>query len=71
MTDIDRRKLCFDSIVVRASGTNYNPMSIEAFLELHFDERIALIMGRRVRFFEGEKEVPVYDAVKSIRDARP
>jgi hypothetical protein len=70
MTEFDRRKLCFDSILVRAAGSNYNPMSIEAFLALHFDERIALIMGRRVRFFEGEKEVAVYDAVKSISDAR-
>lgn len=70
MSRIDHRKLCFDSILVRVTGSNYNPMSIQSFLALHFDERIALIMGRRVRFFEGEREVAVYDAVKSISDAR-
>ena len=70
MTRVDVRDLCFDAILVRVAGENYNPMSIEAFIALHVDERIALIMQRRLRFFAGEREVPVYDAVKSLSDAR-
>ena len=70
MTSVDLRDLCFDAILVRVTGENYNPMSIEAFIALHVDERIALIMQRRLRFFAGEREVPVYDAVKSLSDAR-
>ncbi len=67
---IDRSRLCFDAILLRMVGDNYNPMSIEEFIALHIDERIALIMGKRLRFFDGEKEVPVYDAVKSLGQAR-
>jgi hypothetical protein len=70
MTKLDARKLCFDAILLRMAGDNYNPMSVEQFVALHVDERIALIMGRRLRFFDGETEVPVYDAVKSISEAR-
>lgn len=70
MTEVDVRDLCFDAILVRVIGENYNPMSIEAFVALHVDERIALIMQRRLRFFAGEREVPVYEAVKSLSDAR-
>lgn len=66
----DARRLCFDAILLRMVGDNYNPMSIEDFLALHIDERISLIMGKRLRFFAGEKEVPVYDAVKSLGQAR-
>lgn len=69
-TKVDLRDLCFDAILVRVIGENYNPMSIDAFVALHVDERIALIMQRRLRFFAGEREVPVYEAVKSLRDAR-
>lgn len=67
---IDRSRLCFDAILLRMVGDNYNPMSIEEFIALHIDERIALIMGKRLRFFDGENEVPVYDAVKSLGQAR-
>jgi len=70
MRSFDARKLCFDAILIRVAGDNYNPMSLEKFLELHVDERIALIMQRRLRSFDGEKEVPVYDAVKSVSEAR-
>ncbi|MEZ4282049.1 MAG: hypothetical protein R3F21_20800 [Myxococcota bacterium] len=70
MTEVDVRDLCFDAILVRVIGENYNPMSIEAFVALHVDERIALIMQRRLRFFAGEREIPVYEAVKSLSDAR-
>lgn len=70
MTKVDVRDLCFDAILVRVAGENYNPMAIEAFIALHVDERIALIMQRRLRFFAGEREVPVYEAVKSLSDAR-
>jgi len=70
MSRIDRAQLCFDAILVRVAGDNYNPMSIDDFLALHVDERIALIMGRKLRFFDGEQEVPVYDAIKSIGAAR-
>jgi len=70
MTRLDPARLCFDAILVRIAGDNYNPMSIEDFVALHVDERIALIMGRKLRFFDGEREVPVYDAIKSIGEAR-
>lgn len=70
MVGLDRHKLRFDSILVRKLGDSYNPMSIEAFLALPVDERIALLMQRKIRFFEGETEVAVYDAVKSLDDAR-
>ena len=70
MRHFDARKLCFDAILIRVAGENYNPMTLEEFLALHVDERIALIMQRRLRFFDGEKEVPVYDAVKSVSEAR-
>lgn len=70
MTKVDVRDLCFDAILVRASGDNYNPMSVAEFVSLQVDERIALIMRRKVRFFDGEREVPVYEAVKSLSDAR-
>jgi hypothetical protein len=66
----DRGKLCFDAIFIRVVGENYNPMPLEEFLALHVDERIALIMRRKLRFFAGEKEVAIYDAVKSIGEAR-
>jgi hypothetical protein len=68
--DVDVRALCFDAILIRVSGDNYNPMSVEEFVSLQVDERIALIMRRRIRFFDGEREVPVYEAVKSLSDAR-
>jgi hypothetical protein len=70
MRSFDARKLCFDAILIRVAGDNYNLMALEEFLALHVDERIALIMQRRLRFFDGEKEVPVYDAVKSVSEAR-
>ncbi len=70
MTEVDVRDLCFDAILVRVTGENYNPMSIAAFVALHVDERISLIMQRRLRFFAGEREVPIYEAVKSLSDAR-
>lgn len=66
----DARKLCFDAIFVRVVGDNYNPMRVEEFLALHVDERVSLIMRRKLRFFSGEEEVAVYDAVKSIGEAR-
>jgi len=66
----DPRRLCFDAILLRMVGDNYNRMSVEEFLALHIDERISLIMGKRLRFFAGEKEVAVYDAVKSLGQAR-
>lgn len=68
--DVDVCALCFDAILVRVSGDNYNPMSVDEFVSLPVDERIGLIMRRLVRFFDGEREVPVYEAVKSLSDAR-
>lgn len=70
MTKVDVRDLCFDAILIRVSGDNYNPLSVEEFVAMQVDERIALIMRRKVRFFDGEREVPVYEAVKSLSDAR-
>jgi len=70
MAAFDIRKLRFDSILVRKLGDSYNPMSIEAFLALPIDERIALLMQRKIRFFEGETEVAIYDAMKSLDAAR-
>ncbi len=66
----DRSKLCFDAIFIRMVGESYNPMPLEEFLALHVDERIALIMRRKLRFYSGEHEVAIYDAVKSIGEAR-
>ncbi|HKK51953.1 MAG TPA: hypothetical protein VKA74_10215 [Myxococcota bacterium] len=70
MAGLDLRKLLFDSILVRKRGDSYNPMSIEEFVGLPVDERIALLMQRKIRFFDGETEVATYDAVKSLDDAR-
>jgi hypothetical protein len=70
MSTLDLRKLGFDAIFVRKAGESYNPMSLDDFLGLPVDERISLIMGKRLRFFDGEREVSVYDAVKSLDEAR-
>ncbi|MEM9175221.1 MAG: hypothetical protein AAGC67_08290 [Myxococcota bacterium] len=66
METIDRNKLAFDTILVRKSGDNYNAMPLDAFLDLPVDERISLIMGKKVRFFMEEIEVPVYAAISSL-----
>lgn len=69
MASIDRAKLAFDSIVVRKSGDAYNPLPLDAFLDLPVDERISMIMGRKIRFFMEEVEVPVFAAIKSLNEA--
>ncbi len=70
MSTIDRSRLCFDLILVRKRGDRYNPLPVEAFAELPVDERIRLIMDKRVRFLADETEVPVYQAIKSLDEAR-
>lgn len=70
MTGIDSSKLCFDGILVRKAGDNYNAYALDEFLALPIDERISMIMERRIRFFAGEVEVPVYEAMKSLNEAR-
>lgn len=70
MSGIDRRRLCFDMILVRKSGDRYNPISVDAFVALPIDERISMIMSKRIRFFADEVEVPVYQAIKSLDEAR-
>ena len=66
MAVIDRKRLAFDTILVRKSGDNYNAMPLDAFLDLPVDERISLIMAKQVRFFMEEIEVPVYSAISSL-----
>ena len=70
MSQYDLRKLCFDMILVRKSGDAYNPISLDAFVALPIDERVSMIMAKRVRFFSDETEVPVYQAIKSLDDAQ-
>ena len=66
---IDAGKLAFDTILVRKSGDAYNPMAVDEFLSLPVNERISLIMDRRLRFFADEVEVPVYAAIRSLDEA--
>ena len=70
MAELDRSKLCFDIILLRKQGDNYNPMPIHEFADLPVDERIRLIMDRKIRFFADEVEVPTYDAIQSLDAAR-
>ncbi len=70
MPELALHKLCFDAILVRKLGDSYNPMSIAEFVALSVDARIALLMQRKIRFFAGEEEVSVYEAVKSLDEAR-
>lgn len=70
MSGLNKQALCFDMILVRKAGDRYNPMSIDGFLSLPVDERISMIMDRKIRFFAEEVEVPVYEAIKSLDEAR-
>lgn len=70
MSTIDRRKLAFDSILARKSTDAYNQMPLHTFMEMPIDERISMIMEKRIRFFADEVEVPTYVAIKSLDDAR-
>ena len=70
MSRIDRALLCFDMILVRKAGDHYNAITVEAFAALPVDERIRLIMEKRVRFLAEEVDVPVYQAIKSLDAAR-
>ena len=60
------RTLCFDMILCAKSSGGFNPMSVEELLTLSITERLALIRERRLKFFRGEEEVPVFDAIKSL-----
>lgn len=70
MIQFNRSALCFDMILIRKAGDNYNELSVEKFIELPVNERISMIMQKKIRFFAGEEEVPVYAAIKSLDDAR-
>lgn len=57
----------FDLILCEQSADGYNPVSLERFLDIPLPERITLIQQKKVRFFRGEEEVPVFEALQSIQ----
>lgn len=63
-------ELAFDTILVRQSDRGYNLYSLESFLALPVDERIEMILDRRIRFLDGEKEVSPYAALDSLERHR-
>ena len=56
----------FDMILCERSAEGFNPISKREFLDLPLSERNALIRGKKVKFFLGEVEVPLIEAVKSL-----
>lgn len=63
---VDTEGACFDLILCKQSEGGYNPISKTALMALPMSERIALIQGRRLKFFRGDTEVPVFEALKSL-----
>ncbi len=66
----DNGALCFDTILVRKSGHGFNHLALPDFLALPVDERIEMILDRRIRFVNGEDEVSPYAALESLERHR-
>lgn len=62
--------LNFDTILVRKSGRGYNHLALGDFLALPVDERIEMILDRRIRFVNGEDEISPYAALESLERRR-
>ncbi len=58
--------LPFDTILV---GDEKRPLSVEQFLRLPLNERIALILDRKLSFREGEQPVDRALALKKLMEA--
>lgn len=57
----------FDRVVVSAAAGGRQTYSAEEFLGLPLATRIAHILAREVRFFQGSLELERADALKSLR----
>lgn len=57
----------FDRVVISTSSGGRQNYSAEEFLALPLATRIAHILAREVRFFQGSLELERSDALKSLR----
>ena len=67
-SELDFSLLIFDHILVERRPGSYNLLDVLEFANMSIEERIALILGGKVRFMNGDEVVPIQEAVKNLRD---
>lgn len=53
-------------------GSGYIKMSLQEYFALPLVERVQMILGQRMRFYdEGSNLLPISEGLKLLRDGRP
>lgn len=66
----DTDKLAFEQIAVQRSSLGFNLIDIHEFLAIPLDQRIALIVEKKVKFLAGSEIVSTLAALRSIEAAK-